>query len=64
MSWVINYLLLGILVMWGMDWVSHKVSSDSKQLFTQWEKIVLTIGWPFYLITFIVMFLLTFFKNK
>jgi hypothetical protein len=64
MNWIINYLLLGILVMWALDYISRKVSDNPNQLFTQWERIVLIIGWPVYLITFIVMFLVTFFKNK
>ena len=63
MNWIINYLLLGILAMWGLDWVSHKVSDDPKQLFTKWERVILVIGWPLYLTTFIVMFIATFFKK-
>ena len=63
MNWIINYLLLGILVMWVLDYISRKVSDNSNQLFTQWERIVLIIGWPVYLTTFIVMFILTFFKK-
>lgn len=63
MNWIINYLLLGILVMWVLDYISHKVSDNPNQLFTKWERVTLVIVWPVYLTTFIVMFILTFFKK-
>jgi len=63
MNWIINYLLSGILAMWVLDYISHKVSNNPNQLFTKWERVILVIGWPVYLTTFIVMFILTFFKK-
>ena len=63
LSLIINYLLLATLVTWFLDYIANKVSSKEYQ-FNWWEKIVIWIGWPIFVVTFIVMFISTFFRNN
>jgi len=60
---IVNYLLIATLVTWFIDYVANKVASQEYQ-FTRWEKVVLWLGWPLFIITFIVIFISTFFRNK
>jgi len=63
LKFILNYLLVATLVTWFLDFVATKVSSKQYQ-FTRWEKVMIWVGWPLFIITFIVIFISTFFRNK
>ena len=59
-SWVINYLIVGMLFQWFMHWVSTKL--DTKYIFTHLERVILILIWPIGVFGFIYNFVRNFLR--
>jgi hypothetical protein len=62
MSWILTYLMVGVLMLWLYDRATQKFNAEYH--FNKKERIMAGLSWPVFLVMFTYYFIKTFLSGK
>lgn len=54
MNFIINYLIIGVILTVIYDFIQKFVVNNDELHFTNWERVLLILGWPIIMIVSII----------